>query len=240
MNTTRKSNGLNNNTECGIFNLKFGNGSAGCDGFREYFFPPMLWIPHQLVGAPLEHSVTLECNTEAHPTSLNYWTREDGVMIQGSNKYKITSTTEKLPYKTRMTLTIYDLQEEDYGSYKCVAKNPRGETDGVIHLYRSLPPSTSPSPYTTEMPKKDWELMAEMNNSVYGNPSSLTIHNEKSMKAGNKFQSNLSEIGKSEQKSSDPDRKRNYNWTPDSDAATNMSTTGLLLMVALMATSIIR
>ncbi|OAD53015.1 Neurotrimin [Eufriesea mexicana] len=135
MNTTRKSNGLNNNTECGIFNLKFGNGSAGCDGFREYFFPPMLWIPHQLVGAPLEHSVTLECNTEAHPTSLNYWTREDGVMIQGSNKYKITSTTEKLPYKTRMTLTIYDLQEEDYGSYKCVAKNPRGETDGVIHLY---------------------------------------------------------------------------------------------------------
>ncbi|KAK1137148.1 hypothetical protein K0M31_001673 [Melipona bicolor] len=33
---------------------------------------------------------------------------------------------------------------------------------------------------------------------------------------GNKFQSNLSEIGKSEQKSSDPDRKRNYNWTPDS------------------------
>ncbi|KOX74069.1 hypothetical protein WN51_14149 [Melipona quadrifasciata] len=58
--------------------------------------------------------------------------------------------------------------------------------------------------------------MAEMNNSVYGNPSSLTIHNEKNMKSGNKFQSNLSEIGKSEQKSSDPDRKRNYNWTPDS------------------------
>lgn len=26
-------------------------------------------------------------------------------------------------------------QEEDYGSYKCVAKNPRGETDGTIRLY---------------------------------------------------------------------------------------------------------
>lgn len=26
--------------------------------------------------------------------------------------------------------------------------------------------------------------MAEMNNSVYGNPSSLTIHNEKNIKAG--------------------------------------------------------
>ncbi|XP_006560786.2 lachesin isoform X3 [Apis mellifera] len=146
-------------------------------------FPPMLWIPHQLVGAPLDHSVTLECYTEAHPTSLNYWTREDGLMIQGSNKYKTTSTPEKPSYKTHMTLTIHDLQEEDYGSYKCVAKNPRGETDGTIRLYMSSPPSTSPSPSTTEISKKDWELMAEMNNSVYGNPSSLTIHNEKNIKA---------------------------------------------------------
>ncbi|XP_029055041.1 lachesin-like [Osmia bicornis bicornis] len=203
-------------------------------------FPPMLWIPHQLVGAPLGYAVTLECHTEAHPTSLNYWTREDGVMIHESSKYKATSTPEKPSYKTHMTLTIYDLQEEDYGSYKCVAKNPRGETDGTIRLYKSTPPSTSPSPSTTEMPKKDWELMAEMNNSVYGNPSSLTIHNEKGMKSGNKFQSNLSEIGKSEQKSSDPDRKRNYNWTPDSDSAASITTTGMLLMIVLIVTSVIR
>lgn len=32
---------------------------------------------------------------------------------------------------------------------------------------------------------------------------------------GTKFQSNLNEIGKSEQKSSEQDRKRNYNWPPD-------------------------
>jgi len=33
----------------------------------------------------------------------------------------------------------------------------------------------------------DWEFM-EMNNSVYGNPSSLTIHNEKNTKTGKIFQ----------------------------------------------------
>ncbi|XP_054000602.1 lachesin-like isoform X1 [Hylaeus anthracinus] len=203
-------------------------------------FPPMLWIPHQLVGAPLGYSVTLECHTEAHPISLNYWTREDGLMIHESNKYRTVSTPEKPTYKTHMMLTIHDLQEEDYGSYKCIAKNPRGETDGSIRLYESPPPTTSPSPSTTELPKKDWDLMAEMNNSVYGNPSSLTIHNEKSMKAGNKFQSNLSEIGKSEQKSSDPDRKRNYDWPPDSDSALTITTTGLLLMAALIAVTIVR
>ncbi|XP_012136838.1 lachesin isoform X2 [Megachile rotundata] len=170
-------------------------------------FPPMLWIPHQLVGAPLGSAVTLECHTEAHPTSLNYWTREDGVMIHESSKYKVTSTPEKPSYKTHMTLTIYDLQDEDVGTYKCVAKNPRGETDGTIRLYKSTPPSTSPSPSTTEMPKKDWELMAEMNNSVYGNPSSLTIHNEKSMKP---------------------------------DSASSITTTGVLIMIVLLVTSIIR
>ncbi|KAF7385895.1 hypothetical protein HZH66_011737 [Vespula vulgaris] len=98
-------------------------------------FPPMLSIPHQLVGAPLGYSVKLECYTEAHPTSLNYWTREDKHMIHDSSKYKVVSTPEVPSYKTHMTLEIFDIQMEDYGAYKCVAKNPRGNTDGVIRLY---------------------------------------------------------------------------------------------------------
>ncbi|XP_031778750.1 lachesin isoform X2 [Nasonia vitripennis] len=142
-------------------------------------FPPMLWIPHQLVGVPLGYSVTLECHTEAHPTSLNYWTRDDGVMIHEGRKYKVLSTPEKPSYKTNMTLTIVDVEKSDFGSYKCVAKNPRGETEGTIRLYESAPPSTSPSPVTTEEPSKEWETSSELNNSVYGNPSSLTIHNDK-------------------------------------------------------------
>lgn len=37
-----------------------------------------------------------------------------------------------------MRLTIYNVQRYDYGTYKCVAKNPRGETDGTIRLYCKL------------------------------------------------------------------------------------------------------
>lgn len=48
----------------------------------------MLSIPHQLVGVPIGHEVTIECFTEAHPTSLNYWTRDDGHMIHDSKKYR--------------------------------------------------------------------------------------------------------------------------------------------------------
>lgn len=95
----------------------------------------MLWIPHQLVGAPLAYSVTLECFTEAHPGSLNYWTREDGQMIHESRKYHTENIIGDPPYKTHMRLTIHNIQQSDYGVYKCVAKNPRGETDGTIRLY---------------------------------------------------------------------------------------------------------
>ncbi|XP_066158694.1 neurotrimin-like isoform X2 [Euwallacea fornicatus] len=169
-------------------------------------FPPMLWIPHQLVGAPLAYSVTLECFTEAYPNSLNYWTREDGQMIHESKKYHAENIIGNPSYKIHMRLTINNIQNNDYGTYKCVAKNPRGETDGTIRLYISSPPTTSPKPTTTETPSrvKDWGL-GDLNNSVYGNPSSLTIHLDNK---DAKYQSNLDDVGKSEQKSiTDTDSK---------------------------------
>ncbi|XP_025831958.1 neurotrimin-like isoform X2 [Agrilus planipennis] len=167
-------------------------------------FPPMLWIPHQLVGAPLAYSVTLECFAEAHPSSLNYWTREDGHMIHESKKYHTENIIGNPAYKTHMRLTINNIQEADFGAYKCVAKNPRGETDGSIRLYTSSPPTTSPKPTTAEsssgrMNKDNIWSSADFNNSVYGNnPSSLTVHFPDK---GSKYQSNLNEIDKSEQKS---------------------------------------
>ncbi|CAG2069427.1 unnamed protein product [Timema podura] len=44
-------------------------------------FPPMLTIPNQLEGAYLGQDVSLECHSEAYPTSINYWTTERGDMI---------------------------------------------------------------------------------------------------------------------------------------------------------------
>lgn len=45
------------------------------------------------------------------------------------------STLGSPSYKMHMKLTIMNIQHSDYGTYKCVAKNPRGETDGTIRLY---------------------------------------------------------------------------------------------------------
>ena len=47
--------------------------------------PPMLSIANQLEGAYIGQEVTLECETEAYPASINYWTTERGDMIISGN-----------------------------------------------------------------------------------------------------------------------------------------------------------
>ncbi|KAI8043662.1 hypothetical protein M5D96_004995 [Drosophila gunungcola] len=100
-------------------------------------FPPMLSIPNQLEGAYVGQDVILECHTEAYPASINYWTTERGDMIisdtsRAGDKYETTSTVSG--YTKYMKLKIRAVGPNDFGTYRCVAKNSLGETDGNIKL----------------------------------------------------------------------------------------------------------
>lgn len=64
----------------------------------------------------------LNCILNIVPHFLSLFGRTDTVINRPS-------------YKSTMRLTINNVQKHDYGMYKCVAKNPRGETDGTIRLY---------------------------------------------------------------------------------------------------------
>ncbi|XP_042209443.1 protein CEPU-1-like, partial [Homarus americanus] len=103
-------------------------------------FPPMLWIPNQLEGARTGDAIVLKCNTEAFPRSINYWTnyKGDDSCYKGS---KYETTTKEESYKTNMRLVIHNLTKEDFNTYRCIAKNSLGETDGSIKLYEIEPRS---------------------------------------------------------------------------------------------------
>ncbi|XP_076361813.1 lachesin-like [Tachypleus tridentatus] len=103
-------------------------------------FPPMIWIPNQLVGSPLGGRVKMECHTEAFPASINYWTKQKGEMIVNGRKYTVMKEEET--YKIHMILIINNVEPEDFGSFRCFAKNSLGSTEGSIQLYEiHMPPS---------------------------------------------------------------------------------------------------
>lgn len=41
---------------------------------------PLIQVPNQLVGAPTNTDVALQCHVEASPKAINYWTRENGTV----------------------------------------------------------------------------------------------------------------------------------------------------------------
>ncbi|XP_069940338.1 lachesin [Cherax quadricarinatus] len=142
-------------------------------------FPPMMSIPHQLVGAPLGYSITLECTIEAHPPALTYWTRGQGVMLHQGRKYHITERPGEVSYRTHMKLTIRSLRkDDDYGPYKCVAKNSRGETEGLIKLYETEPPTPAPTNPPSYLDKLFKDFHYKTTNSVAGKGQGDKLENQ--------------------------------------------------------------
>ncbi|XP_065078646.1 neurotrimin [Ochlerotatus camptorhynchus] len=101
-------------------------------------FAPMMSVQNQLVGAVEGQRMTLECQSEAYPKSINYWTREKGDIVPQGGKYEPVLIDNA--YKVVMKLSIKVVSEADFGTYKCIAKNSLGETDSGIKLYK-LPKS---------------------------------------------------------------------------------------------------
>ncbi|XP_049318511.1 opioid-binding protein/cell adhesion molecule homolog isoform X2 [Bactrocera dorsalis] len=105
-------------------------------------FPPMIWIQNQLVGAATGQNIALECQSEAYPKSINYWTKNDTIIVPGEH---FASETFESGYKITMRLTVKDVDTSDFGSYRCVAKNSLGDTDGTIKLYYIPQTTTEPT-----------------------------------------------------------------------------------------------
>lgn len=52
--------------------------------------PPMVWIQNQLVGSSFGQRITLECQSEAYPKSINYWMKNDTIITLGKPLISIT------------------------------------------------------------------------------------------------------------------------------------------------------
>ncbi|VVC29390.1 Hypothetical protein CINCED_3A006511 [Cinara cedri] len=144
-------------------------------------FPPMLTISNQLVGGYIGQDIKLECHTEAFPTSINFWTTEKGDMIVSGEKYEAISTDSG--YNKYMSLKIRKLSPQDFGSYKCVAKNSLGETDGFIKLDQIAVPSRPADDIIDEPDDdvKDYNVKSEMGDKIDKSFETMATNNNSSL-----------------------------------------------------------
>ncbi|XP_074101991.1 opioid-binding protein/cell adhesion molecule homolog isoform X1 [Cotesia typhae] len=144
-------------------------------------FPPMIMIQNQLVGAQEGQDMTLECDSEAYPKAINYWTRENDSVISNGEKYEFFSHSDSLQmneYKVHMKLTIKRVELADYGSYKCISKNSLGATDGTIKFYRIETPTTQPPTTTTPIPSTEVRVESKLKPHPKISPTVVSNFNE--------------------------------------------------------------
>ncbi|XP_066251861.1 lachesin-like [Euwallacea similis] len=97
-------------------------------------FAPVIKVPNQLLGAPLNTDVQLECYVEAFPNTINYWVKNRGEMLLNGSKYQIQEN--RSGYKVVMWLVIRSFAEADVGTYNCVSTNSLGKAEGTLRLYK--------------------------------------------------------------------------------------------------------
>ncbi|XP_076754011.1 neurotrimin [Xylocopa sonorina] len=131
-------------------------------------FPPMISVQDQLVGAVVGQQLTLQCQSEAYPKSINYWTRDKDEIVPQGGKYEPILLDNA--YKVHMKLTINSVSPSDFGSYKCVSRNSLGDTDGTINVY----PITSSSNSNGSNTKYKGKLRHNLGNDIFeGNQDML-------------------------------------------------------------------
>ncbi|KAL2748444.1 lachesin-like isoform X1 [Vespula maculifrons] len=134
-------------------------------------FEPLIRIPNQLVGAPVDSDVVLQCYVEASPQAMNTWYRDSGEKLPPNDKY--TMSEEQLSdYSWQMNLTVKSLKKGDFGGYVCSTVNALGKAEGCVRLQElQLVDKTTPSILmkNTEIRQRKKTIMKEKKKTNGGN-----------------------------------------------------------------------
>nr|KAF7435883.1 hypothetical protein H0235_004074 [Vespula pensylvanica] len=96
-------------------------------------FKPLIKVTNQLVAAPTNSNVILQCYVESSPRASNTWYKENGIKLLANDKHNVSEFTVN-DYAYQLNLTIKQLSRNDFGSYICSAENPYGKAEGTIRL----------------------------------------------------------------------------------------------------------
>jgi len=90
-------------------------------------------MPNRRIGQQRGLETILECAITAFPHAVNYW-EKDGRRITSSMKHRIEAYDEG-EHKLTLSLRISDIDDADFGQYRCIASNSLGQDEGSMVLY---------------------------------------------------------------------------------------------------------
>ncbi|EGI66337.1 Lachesin [Acromyrmex echinatior] len=131
-------------------------------------FKPLIKVSNQLVAAPVDSDVLLQCYVESSPKALNTWYRNNGVKLLESEKHDISEIILN-DYAYQLNLTVKRLDKSDFGTYTCSAENAFGKAEGSIRLQElQISKSTTASTRNTELIEKHiWRKQTEKKGKKY-------------------------------------------------------------------------
>ncbi|KAM4547135.1 opioid-binding protein/cell adhesion molecule [Fundulus diaphanus] len=91
-------------------------------------YPPFI-SKARSTGTPVGQRGVLQCEASAVPRADFEWYKEDRRLLNGINGLKIQTQGKQ------SLLIFFNVSEEDYGNYTCVAMNTMGITNASIILY---------------------------------------------------------------------------------------------------------
>lgn len=101
-------------------------------------FAPEIQMQNRRLGQARGRETILECIITAFPHAVNYW-EKDGRRITSSAKHRIEAYDEG-DHSLVLSLRIHDIDQSDYGEYRCVASNTLGTDHETMYLYEYTEP----------------------------------------------------------------------------------------------------
>jgi len=97
---------------------------------------PEIQITKFRVEQPLGGEAVLECRITAAPQVIKLWYKSGQVIGTSSGK-RLVEIHDDGDHTITLSLRISDINENDYGEYKCFGANQLGQSEKSVWLYRS-------------------------------------------------------------------------------------------------------
>ncbi|XP_072749776.1 lachesin [Anoplolepis gracilipes] len=121
-------------------------------------FSPSIKVTNQLVAAPINSDVVLQCYVEASPHAMNTWYREGGEKLLPSDKYSMSEYALN-DYSRQMNLTVNSLEKRDFGGYVCSSVNALGKAEGSVRLQELQFAKTTPTTLMKNLDKSRKKIL---------------------------------------------------------------------------------